>query len=401
MLKAVRIPLIFLFIGSLLGVFLRWQFISPTPGTNYTYFLHGHSHIMFMGWIFNILFIAFVSNHIQPEHKKPFRIFFIVLQFLNAGMLVSFPLQGYGFYSILLSTLHTLVAAIFVFKFCQRTRSVSSTSAWYAKIALAFFILSTFGPFSLAYIMSSGLGQSNWYYFSIYFYLHFQYNGFFLFGVLSLFFRLLERKEIHFNAEAGRCIGMVLAVACIPAYLLSVLWAKPGYVFNMIGAASAIVQFVGVAYLIKLIVENASDIRHRFQRFSVILLFIAFIAVMLKMALQLASAFPAVAQMSYELRPVVIAYLHLVLIGAISIAIFAWLFEMDLIDYSRGKIVMRFFILAFAVMEICLVLSPWWNRLFGPTIFSAAIALLVSSILLSLCCGLLLIYSRKLTKVSV
>src|SRR5688572_29855994 len=107
MLRYARIPLLFLFIGTLLGVFLRWQFISATPGVNYSFVLHGHSHIMFLGWIFNALYVGICYNHIAAEETKFFRILFIALQVLVVGMLIAFPLQGYGFYSILLSTLHT------------------------------------------------------------------------------------------------------------------------------------------------------------------------------------------------------------------------------------------------------------------------------------------------------
>lgn len=390
MLKAIRVPLLFLFIGSLLGVFLRWQFIVPTSGTNYSYFLHGHSHVMFLGWIFNIVFIAFVSNYIPSDHQKLYWKLFIVLQTFVVCMLFSFPLQGYGFYSILFSTLHTLVAIGFIIKFFQHTRFVTSTSSWFAKIALTFFLISTIGPFSLGYLMASGLGQSNWYYFSIYFYLHFQYNGFFLFGVLSLFFEVLEKEKISFNVNMTRRSGMILAVSCIPAYLLSVLWAKPGYVFNLIGGASALFQLVGLAYLIKLIVMVKADIKRNLKMFSVTLFLIAFAAFALKLFLQLFSSLPSVAELAYELRPIVIAYLHLVLIGLVSTSLFAWFLQHNLIDYPHGKRIMYLFLFSFVGMEVCLVLSPWWTSLFGETILSATTAIFIFSITLSISFGLLL-----------
>src|SRR6187401_3648361 len=109
-----RVPLLFLLIGSLIGVFLRWQFISPTSGVNYIFFLHAHSHIMFLGWIFNVLYIAFVTKHVDENGDKFFLSLFWVLQVLNVGMLISFPLEGYGPFSILFSTLHTVGAILFV-----------------------------------------------------------------------------------------------------------------------------------------------------------------------------------------------------------------------------------------------------------------------------------------------
>src|SRR5688572_28410983 len=101
MLRHYRIPLYFLVIGSLLGVFLRWQFIQPTPLINYTFVLHGHSHMMFLGWVFSAIYIGFVAHYIPETDYKFFRILFLILQMLVIAMMVSFPLQGYGFYSVL------------------------------------------------------------------------------------------------------------------------------------------------------------------------------------------------------------------------------------------------------------------------------------------------------------
>src|SRR5688572_4826809 len=186
-----KVPVLFLFIGSLIGVFLRLQFISPTSGVTYTFFLHTHSHIMFLGWIFNVLYIAFVTKHVDEKGDKFFLILFWALQVLNVGMLISFPLEGYGPSSIIFSTLHTIGAIVFAVRFFIKTKSIATTSSWFAKAALLFFAISTAGPFSLGYLMSNGMGNRNWYDFSIYYYLHFQYNGFFLFGIFSLFFSQL------------------------------------------------------------------------------------------------------------------------------------------------------------------------------------------------------------------
>jgi hypothetical protein len=199
-----KVPLIFLFIGSILGLFLRWQLISPLENVNYMFVLHAHSHIMFLGWVFNTLFIAFTLNHVLEIKQQSFRALFVVLQLLVVGMLISFPLQGYGFYSILFSTLHTFISIVFIVKFFIQTKHVTSMSAWYARIALIFFLISTAGPFSLGYLKSAGLSHTNWYNFSIYFYLHFQYNGLFLFGILSLFFDLLERRHVKFSIAKAR-----------------------------------------------------------------------------------------------------------------------------------------------------------------------------------------------------
>jgi hypothetical protein len=225
------IPLLFFAFAAAFGLFLRWQFIDPTPGVRYTWFLHGHSHIMFLGWVFNLLYLSFVDHHVSLSQQPFFRKLFVLLQTLVIAMMISFPLQGYSTWSIIFSTLHTFGALIFVIMFFRRTNGEKTVSIWFARMALLFFCFSTAGPFSLGYLMSNGLGQTVWYHLSIYYYFHFQYNGFFLFGVFSLFFQLLERKSIPFDSSKAMSFGRWLAIACVPAYALSVLFAKPPILF--------------------------------------------------------------------------------------------------------------------------------------------------------------------------
>jgi hypothetical protein len=389
MLRCYKFPLALLFIGSLLGVFLRWQFIAPTQGVNYTFFLHAHSHIMFLGWVFNLLYIGLVVQFVADEDHPFFIKLFNVMQFFLLGMLISFPLQGYGFYSILFSTLHTVGALVFVVRLLNKLKGKTSVSAWYAKAAVIFFAISTVGPFSLGYLMSSEMANTHWYNFSIYFYLHFQYNGFFLCGVLSVFFNLLEKNRIHFSLRKARNFGIILATTCIPAYILSTLWSKPGVVFNIIGAVAGLAQGYGLIILIKLLRENINEIRGRFSWLSQLLLSVALIAFALKLLLQFASAFPLVAQMAYELRPIVIAYLHLVLVGVISSILFVWYLEKNLLKKPTAKRGIILYLISFAGMELCLVLTPWWSFLAKSVLFSASTYTLFFSALLCLSCFIL------------
>jgi hypothetical protein len=336
-----------------------------------------------------------VNNHILESDQHFFRRLFIALQVLVVAMLVSFPIQGYGSFSILFSTLHTVGASIFLFQFFRSTRSATATSLWYARIALLFFIISAIGPFALGYLTSVGLGQTNWYFFSIYFYLHFQYNGFFLFGVISLLFNVIEEKKIPFDNLKAKRMGLIMAIACVPAYLLSVLWANPGYLFNVIGALSAATQIVAFIILITLVFDIRLELRKNVARASRVLLCIASFAFALKLILQLLSAAPDVARMTYELRPIVIAYLHLVLLGMISICLFVWYLEQNLVQQSSARQAIVLYILSFLGMEMALVLTPWWSSIFGSGAYPSSGWLFLFSVMLSVSCLLLYISSTK------
>lgn len=400
MLRYAKIPLIFLFIGSLLGVFLRLQFVAPTPGITYSFFLHGHSHIMFLGWVFNVFYIAFTENHIAKSEQRFFSKLFVALQILTAGMLIAFPIQGYALYSILFSTCHTFIAVAWCVVFFKRTKGKSGVSLLFARIALIFFIISNIGPFLLGYFMSAGMAHSQWYYFSIYFYLHFQYNGFFLFGILSVLFYLLESREIIFDFKKAKFLGILLATMCVPTYLLSTLWAKPGLAFNAVAGLSALIQILSIPLIIRLIKPIIPNLKQQFNSTSKILLIVAFASFIIKLGLQFISASPVVAQLAYELRPVVIAYLHLVLLGIISLVLLVWYGESGMALHRNFKLIIALLLLAFAGMELGLIASPWWSHLFGTNKLTSSMYLLLCSALLSLSCFLLsLLPFKKMTKV--
>jgi hypothetical protein len=111
-----KIPFLFLFIAAVMGLFLRYMMMAPVPGVTFSYLLHAHSHVMFLGWIFNVLFLVFVTEFTD---EKNFKVIFWILQILVVGMLVSFPLQGYGLFSIVFSTLHIFAGVAFIFFFLK------------------------------------------------------------------------------------------------------------------------------------------------------------------------------------------------------------------------------------------------------------------------------------------
>ena len=381
MLKYYKLPLAFLVLAGLLGLFLRWQVILPTPGIRYTWVLHSHSHVMFLGWVFNVLYLAFIQHHIPENARKGYIRFFVALQALVIAMMISFPMQGYGLYSIIFTTLHTIAIMIFIPVFLRTTKRENSVSLWFARIALIFFFISTAGPFGLAYLMANKLGQTVWSQFSIYYYLHFQYNGFFLFGIFSLFFRLLESKKIAFDQKSVKTFGTWMAIACIPAYTLSILFADPGLIFNIVGGVAGIIQLIAISILALELKRIKKLIKMNFSKMAVFLFCLILGALFLKSLLQLVSAEPEMARLAYSMRPVVIAYLHLVLVGVITLFLLTWYLETGLVKRSTATRGIVALLIGFIGSEICLTLIPWWNAIIGSQI-SSGILIFVFSVLM-------------------
>ncbi|MDQ2657730.1 MAG: hypothetical protein M3Y60_09945 [Bacteroidota bacterium] len=381
--KYYRIPLLFFFLAAGFGLFLRWQFVVPTPGVRYTFFLHAHSHLMFLGWVFNVLYLSFIEHNLPEKGRKNYLIFFLALQPLVIAMMISFPIQGYGVFSIIFSTVHTLAVMAFIPVFFRNTRHDRRVSTWFARAALIFFFISTAGPFSLGYLMSNDLGQTVWYNFSIYYYLHFQYNGFFLFGVISLFFQLLEKKKITFSSEHALKFGKWMAAACVPAYALSILFAKPGIAYNIMGALAAIAQLAALGIFVRLLGSIRTIMSQRFSALAAKIFQLVMMALILKSILQLVSAQPEIAEFAYSVRPVVIAYLHLVLIGVITLFLLAWYYERNLVNKRGARWAIALLLSGFATSEACLALIPWWSAVVGKGIDSSVIIFLVSILMLA------------------
>jgi len=351
--KLFKIPLVFLFIASCIGLFLRYQVISPVEGVVYSNVLHAHSHVMFLGWVCNVLLVAFTTEFYAVQK---FRTVFWFLQVCILGMLVSFPVQGYGAFSITFSTLHIVGVVVFIVLFFRASKTKSTTSLILAKFALLFFVLSSLGPFFLGYLKANSLDYSDLYRFSIYFYLHFQYNGFFFLGILSLLVKLFEEQMSNEHLQSIARGSYILIGCCVPAYFLSIIWAQPSMIFNIIGFLAALLQIIGLWYFIaptQNFFRNSSFAQTEKLFFS-----ICFLALALKSILQLISAIPAAAVFADEYRSIVIAYLHLVLVGCISFFLIAWLIRRCVI--GKEFLLTAVLILSgFTLSEIMLVMLPW------------------------------------------
>jgi hypothetical protein len=99
--------------------------------------------------------------------------------------------------------------------------------------------------------------------------------------------------------------------------------------------ASAIAQFAGWVMLVKLIFKNKATLLSHFTKRSRQVLALSAIALTIKLLLQLGSAHPALSQLAFGFRPIVIGYLHLVLLGVITTFILGYIISMNLL--AAGK----------------------------------------------------------------
>ncbi|TXK32808.1 hypothetical protein FVR03_19525 [Pontibacter qinzhouensis] len=394
-----RIALGYFVLVGALGLLLRWQVVGPIEGLNYKNFLHAHSHVALLGWLYCALFAAllYVFPPASEAKSKSFKRQFLITQVAVNGMLFSFPVQGYALFSIIFSTLHILLSYWFAWSFWRHVKEDQylwqkhGISLNFIGLSLLFMVLSSIGPWAMGPIMATGGAGGKLYYSAIYFYLHFQYNGWFAFAVLGLFFWLLDHKGIGYQKVLAMRVLWLLGVACVPAVILSFLWIKPAAVWYWVSGAGAVLQVVALVYFLKLLWQIRAELMQRFANWVQGLFGMALFCLSVKLMMQLVSAFPAMADLAYQIRYFIIGYLHLSLLGFASMFLVGFFLEQKLYQLKwLAKLGLGFLVLFFVVTEALLFLQGTLLWLQLPTLPDFNLIMFVTSIGMPL--GLLLFF---------
>lgn len=332
-------------VAALMGAILRFAFVEEISWLNFRYFLHGHSHLAMLGWVYLALFLLLVRHFPRPEKRdqRQYTYLFWATQITVVGMAVAFPIQGYAPVSIAFSTLHILLSYLFAYRVIRdlpRGGRRPPVSRWFFRAAFAFMILSTQALWAMGPILTLGHKGSAWYYMSVQFFLHFQFNGWFLFAVLALFFRFLEREGIEFSRRDARHFFWLLTAAVLGTYALAVAWAKPLVSVFVVNSLGVLLQLAALFFFLRIIWKSWGPIGRSLRpdgRFSWsrILLATAFFAFVAKVIVQTTVVIPAVAQVAYTIRNYVIGFIHLILLAVISAALLAFAQRDGLIGRNR------------------------------------------------------------------
>ena len=321
-----------LLLAAGIGSLLRFAFVEEVSWLQFRNWLHGHSHVAMLGWVFLALYAFLIAAFLPPDKRtRKYNWLFWALQGSVIGMLVSFPLQGYGAVSIAFSTLHLLLSYFFVF-FVWRDLPVASSehrfSRLFLKTSLFFLVLSTLSLWAMPLILTSGFGRTIWYYLSVQFFLHFQFNGWFLFALLALFFRLTENRGISWPRSLGFTFYLLLSVSTVLTFALAVAWSQPSWIVFLVNSLGVVIQLAATVLLIQLFAGKAKALKSIFQSNMARNLFaLALICFLGKVLIQTSVALPVVATAAYTIRNFVIAFIHLILLGVVSVFLFGWAVE--------------------------------------------------------------------------
>ena len=350
--KLVVICLINFFIAALLGLLLRYYFIDSIP-INYRFLTHAHSHIAMLGWVYLMLFTLFVHYFI-PDKKPVYNRLFWVTEFSVIGMLLSFPFQGYAAFSISFSTLHIICSYYFVYLIWKHHEISNLPTRYFVKAALLFMLISTMGVWFLGPAVSMLGKASAFYQIAIQFFLHFQFNGWFLIAVLAVFIHIIQLKD----SKQFRLFFKLLIVSTILTLALPINWYAPHSFLYWINGLGVLIQFFALVLFLKLIKPHQHSIIKQGSALDFNLLYFAVFCFSLKSILQLISLAPEFSQEAYQHKNLVIGFIHLTMLGVISGFLMFFILQSKLTKHNNLlRLGIYTFILGFIFTEILLMLQ--------------------------------------------
>jgi hypothetical protein len=385
--RHIQWALAYFFIIALLGVSLRLFSVMDVPIT-YRYVVHAHSHIALLGWVYTalttLLYFLFLRN---KSITRIYKIFFWATQATILGMLLIFPFTGYALLSITFSTLFLFASYFFTHLFLKHSTKTERKlpSHLLLRTALWYMVLSSLGPWALGGIMATAGTDSPWYRNAIYFYLHFQYNGWFLVALCGLFFRMMENFGIRLSATSFKRFYVLLQVGVVLTFFISILWMKPHPIVYLLAGMGALLQIAAFSIVLGKVLYERYHLAIKLPATTKLFLKFAGITLGVKLIAQVMVVFPAPAEVISGTIDFVISYLHWVFLGFVTTGLFAFLYHYGLVSVTKRMFWM--YIMTFMATEVLIFYRGASAAFNLPSLPFYAELLTVASMLLALVIG--------------
>ncbi len=316
-----RFSLVNLFLVAVLGTLMRYKIAFSFPYLDQKFIQEAHSHFAFYGWMTQVLYVLmllYIEKRLPSNRLKKYRVLLWVNAFGALLMIPSFLYAGYYWLSILASSICLFAGFAFLgFLIKDFWKNPDYTVRWF-KFGLGLAALSSIGIFTLSYIKATGLANQDLYLAGSYFYLHFQYNGCFIFIAIGLLLEGLKRIGVEISSRENNLIFYSTLFGALFGFGLSILWMDLPPGIYLLVVAATLIQTYGAYRLIRLVKINWPKLVLNFSPTHRVVLWYVGFAFCAKISLQLVSVIPELSQFAFGFRNVVIAYLHLVLLMCLS-----------------------------------------------------------------------------------
>lgn len=357
--KQILVSLFYFLIASSLGILLR---LFPVANVNatYKYLVHTHSHIALLGWVYVALTSLIFHLCIKDDVQKKYSRVFWSTQITIIGMLLSFPITGYAVFSIIFSTLF-LICSYWFYLFFRKNNTCEKKSYSYKFIntSLLFMVFSSIGPWALGIIMNTLGNTSHWYKNAIYFYLHFQYNGWFIFCLLGIFLIFIEKNKINIDTKTVSSFYRNLIICCFLTLFLSFLWINPPKYIFVLSTLGVIFQLIALFQFHQILIGIKSQIAEILTPFLYQLFKFIYVLFITKIILQFLSDIPYLSTLISQIIDFVIGYLHLTFLGLVSLSLFIFLAYFKLIKLSEFWV--KIYLIGFIISEVLIFYKGFCN----------------------------------------
>lgn len=390
-----KISLIFLLIVALIGTLLRSAFLITIP-FEFQNLVHAHSHVAFQGWVYTLMMLILIDSYLDKSQikKRRYLLQFNLTTVVIIGILITFSMQGYGLYSIIFLTLFQLLNYLFIYSFFRDTKhflndNVKPVSLLFIKTGLWLGLLSTLMPIGIGIISSKGLNGSEIYNALVYTFLHLQYNGWFLFVALGLFYKFLENNSGFYKRIYAVRFYFLFTISVIPAISLSMLGMSFSNYILLPAYISAALQLLALFYFLKSFYGCLFAVLNKKSIWFRILLITFLLSFFLKVTLQFLSVFPVFKDYAFNNKSIVIAYIHLSMIGVISFLFLAMMIEQKWLNLNRFNMTGNIFLFSgFISTELLLLFI-------GLTIYYNPAALSIGSFFMAIGILFLILSTKK------
>lgn len=344
---------IFLFI-AIEGLLVRMMPFHKLPlNLNQYNLIQSHSHTAFLGWTMTalLIFILYTFRIDLTSNRKTTDLLFWILYILIIVSGFSFLISGYSIISIILLVLFLIISYFVLILLFRKMKSIENTlSANLIKTGIVFYFISSFATWTLPIIIINGMKNESLYYYDIFFYLHFLYNGFIAFVILALIIHTYKRN-IYNNSQNTKLIT-ILSIGTVMTYTGSIIWSDVNIIFNYINFTGSILILYAFYKLIKPVLNNLQSLFWSEK----VLLYTSLLSFLLKILMQIGESEPGIASMVYPMkRYLIIGYMHLITLGLISTFILSYAIRLKFIYSNKNtSIVSVLFISAIVLSEALL-----------------------------------------------
>lgn len=311
------IAFVILLLASILGLLMRYMIIGPFPLV-YKHVLHAHSHtaILGFGFIFitgSFLFYLFRESIRSTAYRRLLRALLVT----TLAMAASFIYQGYGAISITVSTIMLILSYIFAHRFLKDYKKAGKSKGnVLIPLSVFWFLLSTLPLWAMGPVMVAFSKTHPLYFLTIQLFLHLQFNGWFTFALLGLIISYYEQQGFSFTLSRKGLFLLILSLFL--TFFLAVASSIEKSIFLYLNSAGVVLQAAAFYLILK---PALPFLLHKPKNpaWPDLIFKAGLICLFLKVFLQLILVIPEAAVASYTIRNFIVGFIHLIMLGAITL----------------------------------------------------------------------------------